>query len=57
MATDFASDQIKFLRKNLDNETRIAPYLGIYYYPINTKKPPFDDVRVRQALSMAVNPE
>ena len=57
VATDFASDQIKFLRRNLDNETRIAPYLGIYYYPINTKKPPFDDVRVRQALSMAVNRE
>ena len=57
VAYDFASDQIKFLRENLADETRIAPWLGIYYYPINTKQPPFDDVRIRQALSMAINRE
>jgi len=57
VAMDFASDQIDWLRKNLPKETRIAPYLGIYYYPMNTKVPPFDDIRVRQALSLAVNRE
>ena len=54
---DFPSDQIDWLRKNLPEETRIAPYLGTYYYPINTAKAPFNDVRVRKALSMAVNRE
>jgi oligopeptide transport system substrate-binding protein len=54
---DFASEQIDFLKANHAAETRIAPYLGIYYYPMNTSKPPFDDPRVRLALSMAVDRE
>ncbi len=57
VAMDFSSDQIEWLRANLPEETRIAPYLGIYYYPINTSVEPFTDLRVRKALSMAVNRE
>ncbi len=57
VAMDFASDQIGWLRKNMPDETRIAPYMGIYYYPINTSIEPFTDIRIRKALSMAINRE
>jgi len=57
VATDFASDQIELLKKEIPKETRISPYLGIYYFAFNTAKKPFDDVRVRQALSMAIDRE
>ncbi|MEM7042926.1 MAG: peptide ABC transporter substrate-binding protein [Pseudomonadota bacterium] len=57
MQYDFASEQIDWLRENMPDETRISPYLGIYYYPINTRKPPFDNVDVRQALAMSIDRE
>ncbi|MFW5692591.1 MAG: peptide ABC transporter substrate-binding protein [Thermoguttaceae bacterium] len=32
-----------------------APYLALYYYLVNTERPPLDDPRVRRALAMAVD--
>ena len=32
-----------------------APYLGTYYFLLNTKRAPTDNVKVRQALSLAVD--
>lgn len=54
---DFASDLIDWLRENLPDETRIWPYLGIYYYAINVREAPFDNPALRQALAMAIDRE
>ena len=47
--------RFKWIRENFGDELRIAPYLGIYYYMFNITRPPFDDVRLRQALNLAVD--
>jgi oligopeptide transport system substrate-binding protein len=36
-------------------EYACSPYLASYFYRINCSRPPFDDVRVRKALSLAID--
>ena len=50
-----SSDRIEFLKQNHPEWIHFEPYLGTYYYRFNLEKPPFDDVRVRKALSLSVN--
>lgn len=47
--------QIDWLRENLPEETKLYPYMGVSYIAFNTERAPFDDARVRMALSMAIN--
>jgi len=35
---------------------RVEPTISTYYFWMNTKQPPFDDVKVRQAINYAVDP-
>ena len=55
--TDVPTDQMKFIRETLKDQFKTAPYLGTYYFVFNTAKKPFDDVRVRTALSMVIDRE
>lgn len=48
-------EHFKSLKKDIPNEVKVTPYLGTYYYTFNTQRKPFDDVRVRKALSYAIN--
>ncbi|MBD2790917.1 oligopeptide ABC transporter substrate-binding protein OppA [Xenorhabdus sp. 42] len=43
------------LKKSLPDEVKISPKSTVYFYEFNTKKPPFDDARVRKALSLAID--
>ncbi len=54
---DVANDQIAWLKENMPNEFRHPPRLGTYYYAVDHEVPPFDDPRVRQALSMVIDRE
>ncbi len=44
---------IPYLRDYADY--RHGPYHGIYFYSVNTKRPPFDNPKVRRALNLAVD--
>lgn len=57
MTTDIPADQVAFLKQRLGNQVKIAPYLGSTVLALNSKKKPFDDVRVRRALALAIDRE
>jgi oligopeptide transport system substrate-binding protein len=39
------------------DKIRFDPFAGVYFYRINTTRPPLDDVRVRKALSLVIDRE
>ncbi len=54
---DAPADELAFVRDTLKDEFHVAPTLGVLYLAFNTKKPPFDDPRLRNALSMVIDRE
>lgn len=48
-------EQFKRLKTEHPDDVRVTGYVGTYYYEFNCKRKPFDDVRVRKALSYAID--
>jgi oligopeptide transport system substrate-binding protein len=49
------NSRFDWIQEHLEGELYIEPYLSTYFYGFDTTEPPFDDARIRQALSMAVD--
>jgi oligopeptide transport system substrate-binding protein len=52
---NFSSDQMARLRAANAKQVHVTPAFATYYYPFDTRTEPFNDVRVRRALSMSVD--
>ncbi|OTA21395.1 periplasmic murein peptide-binding protein precursor [Xenorhabdus beddingii] len=50
-----AAESYPSLKKSLPDQVHISPKAAVYFYEFNNKKPPFNDARVRHALSLAVD--
>lgn len=55
LADQITADDASIIQRNNCCDLLAADSNGIYYFTINSSNPPFDDVRVRQALSYAIN--
>ena len=55
MTNEIPLEHYRSLKKSIPAEIRTTPKLGTYYYEFNTAKAPFNDRRVREALSYAIN--
>jgi peptide/nickel transport system substrate-binding protein len=54
---ELPSRRVAMLRKRYEGrQLRLEPALITSYFWMNTRKPPFDDLRVRQAVNYAIDP-
>lgn len=53
----FPPNQLSYIQENMPETLRVTPGLTTEFYLFNTSRAPYDDVRVRRALSMAVDRE
>lgn len=57
VTSTLSPDKISWFRKNRPEVLKIEPYLGTYFYRLNVTRKPLDDVRVREALNLAIDRE
>jgi oligopeptide transport system substrate-binding protein len=55
ITVDIPSEQIDSLKKEFGDQVHISPYLQTDYLSFNIKKPPFDNLKLRQALAAAID--
>ena len=53
----FPANELEHVRRTLPGHLRVSPLLSMIYLVFNTSVAPFDDVRVREALTLMVQPE
>ncbi|HET6618901.1 MAG TPA: peptide ABC transporter substrate-binding protein [Dongiaceae bacterium] len=52
---EIPSDQLDAVKEEFGDQVRITPYLESQYISFNITKPPFDNIRVRQALAIGID--
>ncbi len=52
---DIPTEQLADLKAKFGEQVRLGPYLGTYYYAFKTDKAPWDNVKLRHAVSMAID--
>ena len=52
---DIPTEQLTDLRAKFGAQVRTGPYLGTYYYAFKLTKAPWDNVKLRHAISMAID--
>ena len=55
MYGDLPTEQLSDLRTKFGEQIKIGPFLGTYYYVFKTTKKPWEDLKVREAISMAID--
>jgi oligopeptide transport system substrate-binding protein len=52
---DIPTEQLNELKAKFGEQVRLGPYLGTYYYAFKIDKAPWDNVKLRHAISMAID--
>lgn len=55
MTYELPADQFKRLKEQYPAEVHVTGYVGSYFYEFNFNHKPFDDVRIRKALSYSID--
>ncbi|MGE0623019.1 MAG: peptide ABC transporter substrate-binding protein [Pseudomonadales bacterium] len=52
----FPANELDRIRGTMPEHLRVSPLLSMIYLVFNTRQPPFDDARIREALAIVIEP-